>query len=322
MRFAVESWDPGYGSAVESLELDQAREAVDAEIEVALANWAPIAPGAGTPLPAVVHFVDGVRRIDARVWIEHEGVSHPGVCATVGAGVVLTEPGRATVIEPTLMRALYASPEGGEPIHTKVGTYELVACDGASPEAVYLAIHGQMTELERQVSIAVAEADLVIVDGPLRGQSAPHTVGYVKTQHVQYLTDELQSVAAALAPGERTPLFLIQGRQGRYSWYLRLPGPRAHPLSGVVRCEVPALGEAGAAAARASTITATLPRFASEPHKDGRAPQNLYPIAGLENELRRRLGDARLMERALRAASLSSVEASNAGSAGRSRPAR
>ena len=43
--------------------------------------------------------------------------------------------------------------------------------------------------------------------------------------------------------------------------------------------------------------------FASEPHKDARAPQNLYPIAGLEQRLRHLLGDARLMERALRAAS-------------------
>ena len=47
----------------------------------------------------------------------------------------------------------------------------------------------------------------------------------------------------------------------------------------------------------------TLPRFASEPHKDGRAPQNLYPIAGLEGELRRRLGDPHLLERGLRSAS-------------------
>jgi hypothetical protein len=57
------------------------------------------------------------------------------------------------------------------------------------------------------------------------------------------------------------------------------------------------------AAERADAVTALLPRYASEPHKDGRAPQNLYPIAGLENELRRRLGDALLMERALRLAS-------------------
>ena len=32
--------------------------------------------------------------------------------------------------------------------------------------------------------------------------------------------------------------------------------------------------------------------YASEQHKEPRAPQNLYPIAGLEQELRRRLGDS------------------------------
>ena len=46
----------------------------------------------------------------------------------------------------------------------------------------------------------------------------------------------------------------------------------------------------------------TLGRYASEPYKDPRAPQNLYPIGGLERELRRRLGDAGLMFRALRVA--------------------
>jgi hypothetical protein len=43
-----------------------------------------------------------------------------------------------------------------------------------------------------------------------------------------------------------------------------------------------------------------LGRFASDEYKDARAPQNLYPIAGLERELRRRLGDPRLLYRALR----------------------
>lgn len=307
MKFAVESWDPAYGSAVESLDLDEAAEPVDADIEIEASNWGPIAPDPSVQVPTEVVFLDGVRRIDARVWIEHEGVARPGVCATVGAGAVRTQPGHAEVIEPTLMRGLYADPTGAEAITTKVGTYELVACDGASPEAVYLAIHGQMTELERQVSLAVADSALLLVDGPLRGRSTPNTVGYIKTQHVQYLEPEQQKILGALGPGERTPLFLIKGRMGRYAWYVRLPGPLAHPMSGIVRCEVPALGEVGAAAERASSITAALPRFASEPHKDARAPQNLYPIAGLESELRRRLGDARFIERALRAASLSHV---------------
>ncbi|HEX8630952.1 MAG TPA: hypothetical protein VF755_22580, partial [Catenuloplanes sp.] len=43
----------------------------------------------------------------------------------------------------------------------------------------------------------------------------------------------------------------------------------------------------------------TLPRFASTPYKDPRAPQNLIPIAGLERRLRGLLGDARLLHRAL-----------------------
>ena len=47
----------------------------------------------------------------------------------------------------------------------------------------------------------------------------------------------------------------------------------------------------------------TIGPFASEPHKDARAPQNLYPIAGLERELRHRLGDQAVIYRALRLAS-------------------
>ena len=47
-----------------------------------------------------------------------------------------------------------------------------------------------------------------------------------------------------------------------------------------------------------------LGRFASTEYKDGRAPQNLYPIAGLERELRRRLGDQQLLYRSLRGAGM------------------
>ena len=33
-------------------------------------------------------FVDGVRRVDARVWIHDGDRAHAGVCASVGAGIV------------------------------------------------------------------------------------------------------------------------------------------------------------------------------------------------------------------------------------------
>jgi hypothetical protein len=58
------------------------------------------------------------------------------------------------------------------------------------------------------------------------------------------------------------------------------------------------------AAQTASRVSATLPRYASARHKDPRAPQNLYPIGGLERELRRRLGDRDLAIRALRRAAV------------------
>jgi hypothetical protein len=68
-----------------------------------------------------------------------------------------------------------------------------------------------------------------------------------------------------------------------------------------VRCETSAELPLADVRTLADRTAATLPRFASRPHKDPRAPQNLYPIAGLERELRRRLGDPGLLYRALRA---------------------
>ena len=108
---------------------------------------------------------------------------------------------------------------------------------------------------------------------------------------------------AALAPGERTPAFTVGTSWTRHSWYVRLPGPAGAPLAGVVRCECPADRGARRRSPRWPTSPpAVLPRYASEAHKDARAPQNLYPIAGLERELRRRLGDPALLHRALRVA--------------------
>lgn len=188
------------------------------------------------------------------------------------------------------------------PVLTRHGTYEFVPCISDSPDDLHRAIRDRMALLETQIASSDC-ADLVVFDGPLRGRTDRDGVGFVKTQQLQYLPDPEQRVMGALRPGQRTPLFLI-GSSGftRWSWYLRLPGPIAHPMSGIVRCELAGLGSLEDAARRADLVTATLPRYASEPHKDARAPQNLYPIAGLENDLRHKLGDRDVMERALRVA--------------------
>ena len=193
---------------------------------------------------------------------------------------------------------------------TRHASYEYVPAVSDDPGAAYLAIHGQMTALEQTLA-ASHGCDLVVFDGPLRGRNDPISVGYVKTQHVQYLPDEVMPTLARLGDGERTPLILIGDRRGglsRWSWYMRLPGPRSQPLSGVVRCELPGTGSALEAVARAEVVSACLPRFASRPHKEPRAPQNLYPIAGLEQRLRHLLGDQLLLDRSLRVAAAGSAD--------------
>lgn len=314
MKFAVEAWDPGYGSStgpgVRASELETTSRDVDVVRERPADGWEPMVTD-GTSgrdsRPETVTFVDGVRRIDARIWIEQpDGVSRPGVCASVAAGAVHCRRDRAVVSEVVVARGLYTAAGGAEAIGDAGGLgadYEVRPVPDDTDEALYFGVHTHMAELElglsRRLSTAIG-GNPVVFDGPLGDRDHPAAVGYVKTQHVHYLPDHLRPVVGALPVGRRTPLFFVGGRFPTWSWYLRLPGPIGHSMSGVVRLELPGLGAVDSAAGRADEISNLLGRFASSPHKDARAPQNLYPIAGLERELRRRLGDARLLERALR----------------------
>lgn len=307
MRFSVESWSPEYGVAADADLFDDGSDRVDATVERALDRWAPIVPSA-TTMPATVLFVDGVRRVDARIWIHGPDRVYAGVCASVAAGVVACRSGAAggaTVEDVRIGRVLVArAATAASPVGEEPGRYEVAPAVSEDPNAVYAAIHGRMTALEQGLA-AGHEGELVVFDGPLRGRSHPHGVGYVKTHQVQYLPEQVVPVLARLGDGERTPLFLIgDGGTGlaRWSWYLRLPGPRTQPLAGVVRCELPGTSPVVAAIARAELISGCLPRFASRPHREPRAPQNLSPIAGLEQRLRHLLGDRHVLERRLRRA--------------------
>jgi hypothetical protein len=155
---------------------------------------------------------------------------------------------------------------------------------------------------------AGADADIVVVDGPLRDRRhVPGVAGYVKTHHVRYLDPGHDEVITALAAGQRTPIFSVGGPFPRWSWYFRLPHGVGHPWAGVVRLEAPVTLEVAEAVRLADQLALALPRFASHPYEDARAPQNLHPIAALERELRRRLGDPALLERALRIAAASAA---------------
>jgi hypothetical protein len=299
VRFAVEQWSPEYGNPGEPSLAEPAIEP-DLDVEVPAGRWAPITPPPERARPDVL-FVDGVRRVDASVWIEtdDEGAAL-GLCATYAAGAVRCN-GSAELVAAEVRRGLFTSAPTAARIETRHARYEVATTTGTRPEELWLGIQQRMGELEGLVAAGAAGVGLVLVDGPLsHRRHVPEAVGYVKTQHVQYLPNDQQALLRSLRPGQRTPLFLIGGAWNRFSWYLRLPGGgnQIGP-AGLVRAEMSADLSPAAAAAKADLVTATLPRFASSPHKEPRAPQNLYPIAGLERALRRRLGDPALLYREL-----------------------
>lgn len=300
MRFTVEAWDSDYGAPTDA-ELEDASQHVDVSVELRPEEWRPLLPEAA-PVDDIL-FVDGVRRVDATLWID-QPPDFPGfaLAASYAAGAVRCN-GRAVIEEAAVERGLFTSAPASDVV-TSIGTYGVKATKGVTPEELWLGIQQRMGALEAAVTRQAGGAELLVVDGPLsHARDIENAVGYIKTQKVQYLPLELRQVLTALPAGYRTPLFLTTTGWSRYSWYLRL-ADHAGPAGGLVRCEIDADMSQADASRVATRVSATLPRFASARHKDPRAPQNLYPIGGLERELRHRLGEKDLAMRSLRRASL------------------
>jgi hypothetical protein len=312
VRFSIDPWDPTYGTSLDP-ELGTSTAEVDADVEVPAARWAPVRADPGTTPPEAVLFVDGVRRIDAQVWVdEPDGAASPALCASYAAGVVCCcRGGGAHLAVAEVRRGLVTTAEHADDVVTRAGTYRRVHTrpreDVAPMQVLSLALQRDLAEVEVLAAASLGDRtdddDLLVVDGPLRGrQHLPRAIGFVKSHRSDYLPVELGRVVAELGPGERTPVFRLAGSWERHTWYLRLPCPPGAPWAGVVRIECRADLSAEEVVALARLSQATLPRYASVEYKDSRAPQNLYPIAGLEGALRRRLGDQTLLYRSLRRA--------------------
>ncbi|MEJ3743647.1 hypothetical protein WEI85_10190 [Actinomycetes bacterium KLBMP 9797] len=309
-RLFVDTWDPAYGGSFEGGDGGGGPAApstaqVDPAVELPPDDWRPLAAPGTLRAPDVVLLVDGVRRIDAGLWTEEpDGTSYPGLAASYAAGVVRCDLGRgaAELAGTRVARGLFtASPSASE---VAVGPirYALHQVSGSGElSKLPAAVQGPLTALEVEVSGAArADGDLLVVDGPLRNRrQLPRTIGYIKTQHSQYLPAALAGVVTALRPGQRSPVFALGTAWGGWSWYLRLPGSGGAPWAGIVRVECSPDLTVAQAVELADLSLVTLPRFASTAYKDPRAPQNLIPIAGLERRLRALLGDARLLHRAL-----------------------
>jgi hypothetical protein len=331
----LDPWDADYGSEI-PVETDssQVDEAVDTTVEVHGA-WKPVVP-ALVPSSELVVFVDGVRRLDARVLLRRvptevvdtlygepvDRLVH-GAFGAYAVGTVVAAPGRASwgACE---IRRVFATGAGvrlepaadGEQVERRALAYGAAHTDDTDPDGPLRAIQGAMRAAEERVAKACAEQGaLVIADGPLSfgGTSASiaasrrgRIVGFVKRLYKLYVGAEMASLPR-IGVGERSPIFAIEAPEGfaRWSWFVRLAAPARmdSEWAGLARLEI-ARGsrdtgwvEFDEARRIADESASRLPRFAPSRARDARSPQNLLPIGALEAHLRRLLGDRRLARR-------------------------
>jgi hypothetical protein len=312
VSFTVDPWDPGYGMALgdelDGEALTESSAELNLDLELPAGQWHPVDPDPAPALPGTVLFLDGVRRIDARIWVHGSSPQPaPGIAASFAAGLVTCD-GTARVADVVVERGLFTAAENATDIVTRSARYPARIAAGPGLDQLSLALQQRLTNAEVQLALTFraehpAGDDLLVVDGPLRGRThLDRTVGYIKTHHASYLPAGQAAVVAALRPGQRTPAFAMGTSWRRISWYLQLPGTPGVPWSGVVRLECSAELPAAQVTRLADLTARLLPPLASSPHKDPRAPQNLVPIGGLERDLRHRLGDQQFLYRALRAA--------------------
>ena len=306
-RVHVEAWDPSYGTPLATDDgLAPSESDVDTEVETT--QWDPIRgedDGVGE-----VWFVDGIRRVDARLTIDREGAAPlAGLCGSHAVGAVHWDRlGRRSEVEHVRVERLSVVGDGQVVDFPSMGPlrYRSMSVGGGDPADLVSAFHGSMRRAEaRLIADLAAAGGFVVGDGPVNDTADHEVVGYVKSHRVAYLTGAPADCIRALPPGHRTPLFLLgaAGSFPRYSWYLRLAaGPDGHGWYGVVRVEVAARLGVDRARRLADRCAALLPLAAAPAHTDARAPQNLVPIGALERRLRRELGDVGLAHRALRAA--------------------
>ena len=165
--------------------------------------------------PARVLFLDGVRRIDARIWVHGDATRSPlpGIAASFAAGLVgLRRRGPRSPTSAVERGLFTAAAEARRRSSTRQGELPGQAGrPGPGLDQLSLALQQRLTDAEVQLALAFRAAhpaadDLLVVDGPLRGRThLDRTVGYIKTHHASYLPAEQAAVVAALAAGPAHP---------------------------------------------------------------------------------------------------------------------
>jgi uncharacterized protein len=261
----------------------------------------------------VLYFIDGVRRVEARVVLDDgSGRIIRGLFGSAAVGAVRIESKIASFEEIRVKRLIVAGTGIlPQPELLSVGNLQLpfepVSVADSTPLGPVAGLQNLMRTEEAMLGEALAsKADCVFADGPLTYFSGvmQTTVGVIKRLIEPYLSAFQFDLVRRLGTGQRTPLFVItQGKYDRYSWYMRAGQPRVmdHDFAGVLRLEVRSGAGIEKARQLADFSASYIPTFVGEAFRDPRSPQNLLPIGALENKLRHRLGDSLTIRRAIEA---------------------
>lgn len=303
----LDPWEVEYGPEFPLDVSDDANgDQVILDVELPADGWQPIAP-VNVAAFETLYFVDGVRRIEARLLVrDRERLCHGAFgSAAIGSAVITAGGARCetTMIERIAVLGSGAILPGPIAVAPAL-VYEPASWPDAEVDGPLRAVQKRMRDVEEGLVRRVAENDeaLVIADGPLSYEHPVmgNVLGYIKRVFNLYLPSKYLSIVSSLAIGQRTPLFVLSKmKRGRFSWFQRIgvTYPGDSDFSGIVRMEV--ASQVGEATARrlADAAASMLPRFVPPRGRDPRAPQNLLPIGALESHLRRCLGDSRLARR-------------------------
>jgi len=304
----IDPWQADYGPEIGAeVEPNEGDLHVVEDVEVPRESWQPIMSRAAAPPFGRMVFVDGVRRIDARIQIPRPKTICYGAFGTYAVGSVNVVNGMAEFGDAHVERVVATGSGIAIPNLIPVmqaASYFPVASPETDPEAPLRLIQAEMRRGEERLASELARQDdtLVITDGPLRFEESGqgNAAGYIKRISKFYISGDL-GILEALPPGARTPLFMLGTKRplGRYSWFLRIAAPVVgdSPLSGIVRIEVSVTSGLEAARGLAAALAPLLPLFVPARGRDPRAPQNLVPVGALEVRLRHMMGDRELLRR-------------------------
>ncbi len=301
---------PSYDSVAEaSLDAPSKARIVD---NVEMADWRPIAPPPVAREPRLA-FVDGVQRLELRISAEGDGWPIPGALVSYAAGAVSPRDKAPISHVHTHRRVVIARGAESSAIRLEASNgaidYLPAPASGDDFESINHKLHELRGELEADIVKAIVAEnrhEMVVVDGRLGRAKLGNIVGLIKTPQDLYITESEQvECVMRLKAGERSPVFVIEREHATfYSWFLSLrgAGPFDISLSGVARIEMTDTKPLADALRFADLTAAVLPRYASTPAQDARAPQNLVPVGELERYLRHRLGNPELLNRLVRKA--------------------